>query len=180
MEEVASRYAAAIVAIAKEENKLEDYKVAILALQHILDSNPGLLNFLKSYFAKDKEREMVIDELVSYFELPNLSNFIKLLCKKHRIYQYKDIFKEIVKDLNYELDVYEGFVYSVEWLSGTKILEISKAISEKIDKKVELTNKLDPRLIGGIKVVIHDHVFDGSVKHKLETMKEELKERRNG
>ena len=180
MEEVASRYAAAIVSIAKDEGKLEDYKVAILSLRHILDSNEPLLKFLKSYFIKDEERELVVDELVSYFNLPNLSNFIKLLCKKHKIYMYKEIFREVMKELNFELNVFEGYVYSVDWLPSTKILEISAAISEKLNKKVELTNKLDPRLIGGVKVVVHDHIFDGSVKYKLETMKEELKERRNG
>ena len=180
MEEIASRYAAAIVSIAKDENKLEDYKVAILSLKHILDSNEKLFKFLKSYFIKDEERELVVDEMVSYFNLPNLSNFIKLLCKKHKIHMYKDIFIEVLKELNFELNVFEGFVYSVDWLPSAKILEISEAISEKLNKKVELTNKLDPRLIGGVKVVIHDHVFDGSIKHKLETMKENLKERRNG
>ena len=47
---------------------------------------------------------------------------------------------------------------------------------DKIGKKVELKNKLDERLIGGVKVVVHDHVFDGSVKYKLETLKEQLKD----
>ena len=79
-----------------------------------------------------------------------------------------------------EYDYVEGFVYSTEPLEKDKILEISKVISQKIHKKVELKNKIDERLIGGVKVVVHDHVFDGSIKYKLETMKEQLKERRNG
>ena len=78
------------------------------------------------------------------------------------------------------MDVYEGFVYSTEPLDKNKILEISDVISQKIHKKVELKNKIDSRLIGGVKVIVHDHVFDGSIKYKLETMKEQLKERRNG
>lgn len=180
MEEAVSRYAAALVSIAKEEQKLEQYKLAVLSMRETFASNPELLKLLKSYFVSNESKEKVIDELTKEFALKNLTNFMKLLVLKHKIYLFKDIASEITKGINYELDVYEGFVYSTEPLEKAKILEISEVISKKIHKKVELKNKIDERLIGGVKVVVHDHVFDGSIKYKLETMKEQLKERRNG
>ena len=180
MEEAVSRYAAALVSIAKEEQKLEQYKLAVLSMRETFASNPELLRLLKSYFVSNENKEKVIDELTKEFALKNLTNFMKLLVLKHKIYLFKDIASEITKGINYELDVYEGFVYSTEPLEKDKILEISRVISQKIGKKVELKNKLDERLIGGVKVVVHDHVFDGSIKYKLETMKEKLIERRNG
>ena len=180
MEEAVSRYAAALVSIAKEEQKLEQYKLAVLNIRETFTTNPELLKCLKSYFVTNEKKEQVIDELTKEYKLKNLANFIKLLVVKHKIYMFKDIANEITKGINYELDVYEGFVYSTEPLEKAKILEISEVISQKILKKVELKNKIDERLIGGVKVVVHDHVFDGSIKYKLETMKEQLKERRNG
>ena len=180
MEEAVSRYAAALVSIAKEEQKLEQYKLAVLSMRETFASNPELLKLLKSYFVSNESKEKVIDELTKEFALKNLTNFMKLLVLKHKIYLFKDIASEITKGINYELDVYEGFVYSTEPLEKAKILEISEVISKKILKKVELKNKIDERLIGGVKVVVHDHVFDGSIKYKLETMKEKLIERRNG
>ena len=180
MEEVASRYAAAIVSIAKDENKLEQYKLAILDLEALFESTPELLKFLKSYFIKASEKYSVIDGILSKYRLENLNNFIKLLVEKHQIHNYKNIVKEVVKDINFELDIFEGFVYSTEPLTNERILEIAEAVSKKLNRKVELVNTIDSRLIGGVKVVVHDHVFDGSIKYKLETMKENLKERRNG
>ena len=180
MEEAVSRYADALVSLAKEEGKLEQYKFAVLSIAETFKLNPELLKYLKSYFVKEEDKYKVIDDFTKDFKLQNLTNFIKLLVVKHKIYLFKDIANEITKGINFELDVYEGFVYSTEPLEKTKIVEISQVISEKIGKKVELKNKLDERLIGGVKVVIHDHVFDGSIKHKLETLKEQLKERRNG
>ena len=180
MEEVVSRYASALVSLAKEEQKLEQYKIAVLSIKETLNQNPELLKLLKSYFVSEKDKNQVVDELTKEFGLKNLTNFIKLLVVKHKIYLFKDIANEINKGINFELDIYEGFVYSTEPLEKDKILEISRVISQKIGKKVELKNKLDSRLIGGVKVVVHDHVFDGSIKYKLETMKEQLKERRNG
>ena len=180
MEEVASRYAAAIVSIAKEENKLEQYKLAILDMQTLFESNPDLLKFLKSYFVKASEKYSVIEGILNKYRLENLNNFIKLLVQKHQIHQFKNIIKEVTKGINFELDIFEGFIYSTEPLTNSKIQEIEEVISKKLNRKVELVNKIDSRLIGGVKVVVHDHVFDGSIKHKLETMKENLKERRNG
>ena len=180
MEEAVSRYASALVSIAKEEQKLEQYKIAVLSIKETLNQNPELLKLLKSYFVSEENKNQVIDELTKEFGLKNLTNFIKLLVVKHKIYLFKDIANEINKGINFELDVYEGFVYSTEPLEKAKITEISQVISKKIGKKVELKNKLDERLIGGVKVVVHDHVFDGSIKYKLETLKEQLKERRNG
>ena len=180
MEEVASRYAAAIVSIAKDENKLEQYKLAILDVEALFESNHDLLKFFKSYFVKASEKYSVIDGILNKYRLENLNNFIKLLVEKHQIHNYKNIVKEVTKGINFELDIYEGFVYSTEPLTKDRILGIADVVSKKLNRKVELTNKIDTRLIGGVKVVVHDHVFDGSIKHKLETMKENLKERRNG
>ena len=180
MEEIVSRYASALVSIAKEEQKLEQYKVAVLSMKEVFDSNPEVLKYLKSYFVKAEEKYNLVEDLTKEFGLKNFTNFMKLLVEKHKIYLFKDIVSEITKGINFELDIYEGFVYSTEPLENSKIDEISQVISQKIGKKVELKNRLDSRLIGGVKVVVHDHVFDGSIKYKLETMKEQLKERRNG
>ena len=180
MDEVASRYASALVSIAKEEQKLEQYKLAVLSMNETFDQNPEVLKLLKSYFVSNENKDAVVEDLTKQYGLKNLTNFIKLLVIKHKIYLFKDIVSEITKGINFELDVYEGFVYSTEPLEKQKILELSEVISQKIHKKVELKNKIDQRLIGGVKVVVHDHVFDGSIKYKLETMKEQLKERRNG
>lgn len=180
MEQVIVRYASALVSIARDEKKLVEYKEAINSLLDVFAINNDLMKLLSSYFVKDDVKYKVIDELCSSFELDNLSNFLKLLVKKHIIYRYKEVAKEINKRLNEELNTDEGFVYSTEKLSKERISDIEKAISKKLGHPVELRNKIDERLIGGVKVIVHDHVYDGSIKNKLETLKENLNERRNG
>ena len=54
------------------------------------------------------------------------------------------------------------------------IKDIEDALTKRLSCQVELTNLLDSRLIGGIKVVIEDKVFDGSIKNKLERLKQSL------
>ena len=178
MESVVSKYASAIVSIAKDENKCREYKDAFVSLLSHFSEHPELAKYLESYFVNDDEKYRLIDELCSPYKNENLCNFLKLLAKKHLIFKFKDIVKEITKLLNEELNIDEGYLYSTEELSKEQISRIEQAVSKKLGQKVELKNIIDSRLIGGVRVVIHDHVYDGSIKFKLETLKNNLKERR--
>ena len=178
MEGIVSKYASAIVSIAKDENKCSLYKDAFVSLLDVFRANPEVVKFLESYFVSDEEKYKLIDELTKSYKNENLSNFMKLLAKKHLIYKFKDVVKEITKLLNEELNIDEGFLYSTEELSKAQIERIEMAVGKKLGHKVELKNIIDARLIGGVRVVIHDHVFDGSINYKLETLKNNLKERR--
>ena len=178
MESVVSKYAAAIVSIAKEEKKCREYKDAFISLLATFREHPEVSKYLESYFVSDTEKFKVIDTLTSKYKSENLTNFVKLITKKHLIFKFKDIVKEITKLLNEELDIDEGFVYSTQELSKEQLSRVEKAIEGRLGHKVELKNLIDERLIGGVKVVIHDHVFDGSIKYKLETLQNNLKERR--
>ena len=178
MESSTTKYANALVSIARDENKLLKYKVAIKTLDQLLKSNPELKKVLCSYFVSNDEKYHLIDELCSEFKLNYLSNFMKLLVQKHLIYHFSDIAKEIVLGLNDELHIADGFIYSTSELSQKQIEQVTNAISKRMGVEVELKNLIDERLIGGIKVVVHDHVFDGSILYKLDSMKQNLKERR--
>ena len=152
MEEAVSRYAAALVSIAKEEQKLEQYKLAVLSIRETLQTNPELLKFLKSYFVTNENKEKVVDELTKEFGLKNLSNFIKLLVVKHKIYLFKDIASEITKGINYELDVYEGFVYSTEPLEKitklhTNQLSITANFQKRLRRKMSILSTQCSQLV---------------------------------
>lgn len=178
MESLATKYAHALVQIAREEEKLPEYKELIKDFDETLTSNFELKKMLSSYFVSNEEKFRVIDELYGKNSSKNFVNFLKLLIQKHLIYHFHDLAKEIVLGLNEELGIADGFVYSTKELNEKQIDQISKAISKRMGVEVELKNLIDERLIGGIKVVVHDHVFDGSVLYKLDSMKQNLKERR--
>ena len=113
------------------------------------------------------------------YKLKHLGSFLKLLVHKHRFFIFDKIAKEFILEANESLGILEGFIYSVNPLSELEIKKVSESVSKKMNQTVELKNLIDERLIGGIKVVVHDHVFDGSIKGKLENLKNNLNERRN-
>ena len=54
------------------------------------------------------------------------------------------------------------------------VARIEQAMAKRQGQNLELTNRVDPRLISGIKVVIGNEVIDGSMKSKIESLKSEL------
>ena len=179
MESVYVRYSNALLSLALQENKVSDYKEAIKELLDFLMSNEETFTYLKSYFVDETQKYEVVDKLVNPFKLQSLGSFIKLLIKKHIFNGFKYIANEFIKSANEEIGILEGIAFSVTPLTKSQITSIEEAISKKMNSKVELINKIDTRLIGGVKVSIHDRVFDGSILNKLETLKENIKERRN-
>ena len=68
----------------------------------------------------------------------------------------------------------EGLIYSTYPIDEKTKTRIEKKISEIEKVEVELTNKIDPNLIGGIKVVYGSHVYDGTLSTQVEAMREHL------
>jgi len=66
-------------------------------------------------------------------------------------------------------------VYSTVKLSTEKIKELEEALKIKNHVNVELTNRIDPSLIGGIKVVINNHIYDYSIQNEINSMRSQLK-----
>ena len=83
-------------------------------------------------------------------------------------------FDEFIKNCNESLNVKDGIVYSVNPLDQNQMLKIENAISVKLNCKVELVNVIDEKLIGGVKVQVEDKIFDGSIKNRLENLKNTL------
>ncbi len=179
MDSLYARYSSALLSLAKDEGRIKEYKEAIKSLLELFESNVEANTYLKSYFVSDEDKYNFINKLCDPFKLKSLSPFIKLLVKKHRFNSFKYIATEFVSDCNDDLGIQEGFIYSTTPLDAKQIKAIEDGVSSRLNQKVELINKIDERLIGGVKVVVHDHVFDGSIKNKLETMKQKLNERRS-
>ncbi len=172
MDSLYSRYAQALLSIALEDNKVEYYKKEIKMLKELFNDNPDILHLLSSYFIDEKDKEDIIDKF--YPNNQNIANFIKIVVKNKRIRLIDKIFEQFIEDSNVILHIKEGIVYSVNPLSQEQIKGLEKALSSKLDYIIELENKIDTRLIGGIKIVIEDKVYDGSVRSKLNQMKESL------
>jgi len=87
-------------------------------------------------------------------------------------------FEEIVKAfsslVNEGLGVEEGLAFSAVPLSEEDLSRLEKAVGRSLKKKASLVNRVDPALIGGVKVAIAGKVYDGSIARKLSELRKSL------
>lgn len=171
---VALRYAEALFILAKEEKKVAFYQAQMKALTKSLATHPELLHLLKSEFISHEERVKVVDKVYVAYPI-TIRNFLKVLIQNHRLSQYQEIAQAFNSLCNENNHVIEGIIYSTTPLEEKALNEIQTALSVKEKNAVELINRIDPSLIGGVKVVINNHVYDYSIASELTAMRGALK-----
>ena len=170
MKEITLRYATALFSLKKDENQLIDSQKEIKELLKVLIENPDFLMLLDSSYKEFDEKEAIIDKVFKSLD-EEVRNFIKIVVRNHRANYLIDIFEGFNSLVNEYRGVLEGLVYSTEPLTEAQLDNLNQKISEVEHRETELRNIIDPTLIGGVKVVINDHIYDGSIKHHIENMK---------
>ena len=173
MESVASRYGLALYSLALEENKIDSWQKDVKTLKSIFEENTDFIMILGSSFLSLEERIEILEKtLVGVDE--SIVALIDVIMENNRTDLILDIFESFNSYCNQYRGVSEGLIYSTLKLDQTVIDQIEKKISKIENNKVELKNVIDPSLIGGVKIVIKDRIYDGSIKHSIEMMKKDL------
>ena len=167
-------YAYALILLAKENNDLENCLKIFDDFIYLFNQDDNILKYLESYFVKLKDKFRLIDELLLREKIEYFSSFLKLLIRKHLIKNIHHIYREFQELANKNLGVLAGIIYSTSPLKKEKIMEFEKVFSAKKRAKISFLNKVDPTLIGGIKVYLDGQIYDDTIKHQLDSLKNSL------
>ena len=128
---------------------------------------------LGSSFLPLKERQEILEKTLIGVD-KSIIALIRVIMENNRTNYLLDILYAFNTYCNEYRGVSEGLVYSTLKLDQKIISQLEEKISKIEKHQVELKNMIDPTLIGGVKIVIHDRIYDGSIKHQLEMMKKDL------
>ena len=173
MESVASRYGLALYSLALEENKIDSWQKDVKTLKSIFEQNTDFIMILGSSFLSLEERIEILEKTLVGAD-KKIVALIDVIMENNRTDLILDVFENFNSYCNQYRGVSEGLIYSTLKLDQTVIDQIEKKISKIENNKVELKNVIDPSLIGGVKIVIKDRIYDGSIKHSIEMMKKDL------
>ncbi len=173
MESVASRYGLALYSLALEENKIDSWQKDVKTLKSIFEQNTDFIMILGSSFLSLEERIEILEKTLVGVD-KNIVALIDVIMENNRTDLILDVFENFNSYCNQYRGVSEGLIYSTLKLDQTVIDQIEKKISKIENNRVELKNVIDPSLIGGVKIVIKDRIYDGSIKHSIEMMKKDL------
>jgi F-type H+-transporting ATPase subunit delta len=168
-------YALALYAIATESKSETKFHKDARTIVNGLKDEPEFINILTSTKLTKEKR---VDIVKATFTKKVNKDFVNAMCLMVENNQFNialNNFVELNKMFNKLFNIIEGQVITTEKLSKDKISKLEKAMEKKTKKSVELTNIIDAEIIGGIKVVLNDKVYDSTIKGQLEDMKNTLK-----
>ena len=160
--------------IGNDSSSLYRYEGALSDIEKDLADNPALYDVLSSYSLPKEQQFELVDKLYQRYGLKHLVPFLKLLISRHLIVRFAEVEQGYRKAVNEALGRSEGIVYSASLLSKEEVDELEKAMGKRLKKEVKLTNRVEPSLLGGVRIFIDDMSFDGTVESKIEKMRSSL------
>lgn len=162
--------------LAEEQRELDRVVQDMELLQRTAKESKDFVVFLKSPVIKKEKKKEVLRELFKS-KLSSLSlDLLMLLCEKGR----EEILPHMITQFFMLRDEMLG-IASVQVKAATELLkdqfdQIQKRFENITKKKVRISFNLDKLIRGGFVVRVGDTVFDGSVQHQLELMRERFHE----
>lgn len=130
--------------------------------------------FLDPSFPAEQKVEL-LDKLNAKLKMAQQTrNFIAVLINNNRIFGFDEVVAEFRRELNQRLGISEAKVVSARKLDAEERKELEKQIAGLTGGTVEAQFEEDSSLIGGAVVQVGSTVYDGSVRGRLERLREEL------
>ncbi|MBE6560874.1 MAG: ATP synthase F1 subunit delta [Ruminococcaceae bacterium] len=174
MSEAAKEYGRALADLAVEENIEVQILEESRAIRSLLDANPAYVRLLSSPEIAKSERAELLDKAFGGRVHRHLLNFLKLIMERGYAYRSAAFLSEYESIYCERHGIITADVQSAIPLSEEQKSRLAQKLSTLTGKTVELSCKVDPALIGGIRLTVNNTLFEGSVRAKLDQMRASL------
>jgi len=171
---VTARYTEAFFNLAKRNGVLDAVRSDVDVFARELAS-PAVTAFLfDARIASGVRRSKLEPVLTGMQELTR--DFVNLLYDKNRSEVLRDLPAAFHRRMLEEEGATEGVVESERALDTAAMDELAISLGARLSKRVELTNKITPGLVGGVRVIVDNKLIDYSVRGRLEGLRKRLEQ----
>ena len=167
-------YAAAIFEIARAEGSLDTVEDELFRFGRILEGNDELRQTLTDQQLPPEKRQAIVEDLLGQKASPLTVNLVSFLVGSGRAGELPEIIDRLVKRAAAERQHEVAEVRSAIPLDEEQRRRLTDALQRATGKQVELKVIVDPGVIGGLVARVGDTVIDGTVRHRLEQLRETL------
>ena len=105
---------------------------------------------------------------------PKVRNFLAVLISRERLAALSEIVEEYRLEMNRRLEISDAEVLTARPLQEQERAKLEREVAELAGTRVNATFRQDKSLIGGAIVRIGSTIYDGSVRGRLERLRERL------
>lgn len=171
---VAKRYARALFGAAQKEGRLDRVLADLESLEALLKLDAALIQFLGSPHQLDETKEGLVRRLFEGRTDDLVVRLLLLLFRKGRILHLLDVIDAYRAAVEEHQGIAPAHVITAVVLDADLRDRMQKELERLTGKKVKIRPRVDPKIIGGALVMVEGKVFDRSLRHELERMRDKL------
>lgn len=169
---IARRYAAALFELAREGKALDKVSDGLDRFVVMLDGSDDLDRLVRNPVFTAEEQVAALAAVLKKAKIDGLAaNFLKLVASKRRLFAVRGMvtgYRALVAEAK---GIVAAEVTVAAPLSDKNRAAVLEALESQAGKKIALTEKVDPAIIGGLIVKMGSRMIDASLKTKLNAMK---------
>ena len=177
MDPVARRYAQALTEEAQSQGVLEAVDADADLIAGTLQGSRDLRLALTSPVVSHEKKRAVLEGVFGNRVSALTSKFLTLLVRNERDGEIPAVLEAYRQLRDDRLGIVEASVKTAKPLAPEQMAQLQTSLEARAGKTVRMRYEIDPSLVGGLVVRLGDVVFDRSVKHQLETLREQFAER---
>ena len=173
---VGARYAQALFDLANDQKQVAAVEADLNSLKAALADSKDLRTLVHSptFSAEDKAKGLAGIAVKAKFN-PTTRKFLGLLAANGRAAALPDVITAFAKLSAAARGAVSAEVVTAVALTAAQTKGVAAALRQSLGKDPEITTRVDPAILGGIKVKVGSRLFDASLKSKLDSLKFALK-----
>ncbi len=171
---VAIRYATSLLESSVEKKNLERTAEDMQIVLNAILSSSLLRRFLENPVVKTEQKKSILKEIFEKRVSSDTLNFIEFVVDKNRENALKDIAEKFLELKDEYSGVARVFIKSAYELSSEQKSLIEKRFESILNKKIIANYSVDENVIGGFVAKVKDTVYDASISHQLELLRQQL------
>ncbi len=174
---VAGRYATALFELGLEANALDRILNELNRFHEAMDAVDDLARLVKSPVFTADEQQRAISAILEQMRIEGLTaNFLKLIAKNRRLFALPDMIKAFRALVARHRGQTSAQVISAAKLEDGQVRALQSTLKAALEKDVQLEQRVDPTLLGGLVVKVGSRMIDTSLRTRLNSLKVAMKE----
>ena len=165
-------YATALFELAAEGDVQQEMYDGLHLAQQVFAAAPELCPYLSSPGILKSTRLQTIRDTFEGEVHEYVVSFLSVLCEHRNMDALQECIREYDKLYQLHNNIARATVTSAEALTEDEKAKLTAKLEQVSGKRVHAVYRIDESLLGGVKVEMEGTIMDGSLKRRLESMKE--------
>ena len=174
MAELSARYAVTLFDLAIEDGAMDEILGQAFSVRDVLTSD-GCADAMKDPHISKKEKRRFIDDVFADGLHSDLYGLLRLMIEKSHESLMTDAISRFIAMAEEYNGKTDAVVVSAAELDENQISVLKSLLSKKLNKQVEISQKLDASLIGGMYILVDGYLIDRTVKKQLDDLRDSIK-----